>query len=183
MGVLLKRDTTLHHYILFILIHFLSAPPSFSPGCCGRPGAWLQPRLCPRQLLPSNRRLTGRTREELEGLVHMWDEEERALLHCQSSAGQFICARPSSFLHILSHWPLKSFTYDRLTSTSSCPGAGWEEVFRLWLQAAVRPRLQHHQSPDRERDHHIQTTPQEVLVAVRERWEDFVMHNIFKVCI
>lgn len=69
--------------------HFLC--PSSSPGCCRWPGARPQPRLCPWQLLSCNRGPAGWTREEPEGLIHMRHEEKRALLHCQSSAGQCVC--------------------------------------------------------------------------------------------
>lgn len=61
--------------------------PTFSPGYCHRPGAWPQPHLCPRQLLPSNRGPAGWSREEPKGLIHVWNEKKRALLHCQSSTG------------------------------------------------------------------------------------------------
>lgn len=60
--------------------------------------------------------------------------------------------------------------------TPFCPAAGWEEVLRVRLQEAVRPRLQHHQPPDRERHHHLQTSPQKVLVAVGERFGHSVFH-------
>lgn len=70
--------------------------------------------------------------------------------------------------HSVLNWPPRSFSSDHVTW--SRPAAGWEEVFRLWLQAAVWPSVQHHQSPHRERHHHLQTPPQEVLVAVREWW-------------
>lgn len=88
MAALLGNDATLHCSFLLIVIHFLPPPFSSSPGCCRWPGAWPQPRLCPWQLLPSNRGLAGWTREEPEGLVHMWNEEKGAVLHSQSSTGE-----------------------------------------------------------------------------------------------
>lgn len=53
-------------------------------------GAQPEPRLCPRQLLPGNRRSAGWPREEPKGVVHMWHEEKGAVLYRQSSAGQCI---------------------------------------------------------------------------------------------
>lgn len=59
-----------------------------SCGCFYWPGAWPQSRLRPWQLLPSNRRSACWSRKKPEGLIHLWVEEERALLHRQSSAGR-----------------------------------------------------------------------------------------------
>lgn len=91
--VLLSGNHVLLCCFLCTVIHFL--PPSlsstFSLGCSCRPGARPQPRMCPRQLLPGNGGPAGWTREEPEGLIHVRHEEEGALLHCQSPAGEFGC--------------------------------------------------------------------------------------------
>lgn len=170
-------------FFLLTVIHFLSPP---SPGCCSWPGAWPQPRLCSWQLLPGNGGLAGWAREEPEGLIHMWDEEKRALLHCQSSSGQCMCDLniyvilcKGECLHSLCASGFlidpSTLSFDPVALTFFCLAEGWEEVFRLWLQTAIWPCLQHYQSQDRECHHHLQTSPQEVLVAVWEWWEDLVV--------
>lgn len=57
------------------------------------------------------------------------------------------------------------------------PNLGREEVFPLWFTATLWSLFQLHKSPHRECHHHLQTTPQDVLVAVWEWWESKNSHN------
>jgi len=59
-----------------------------------------------------------------------------------------------------------------LSIFDSWPYVGREEVFPLWFTATLWTFFQPHESPHRECHHHLQSTPQEVLVAVGERWEN-----------
>lgn len=97
LSLLLSFKETLKLTTLCCWHKRFSGFPSASRGCCALPGARPQPRLRPGQLLPGNRRPAGRSREEPEGLVHLWAEEEGALLHRQPPAGQ-----PSSCISGLS---------------------------------------------------------------------------------
>lgn len=76
------------------------------------------------------------------------------------------------------HTPFWAFWEDAdaavliLSIFDSWPYVGREEVFPLWFKATLWTFFQLHESPHRECHHHLQSTPQEVLVAVWEWWEN-----------
>ncbi len=94
-----------------------------------------------------------RRREPYCIVSHLQVETTPVFTDCETHLNTFFCEE--LILFIFDPWP----------------NLGREEVFPLWFTATLWYLFQLHESPHRECHHHIQTTPQEVLVAVWEWWE------------